>query len=57
MDEKELIASLEVIVKCVSDKSNEENKITILENLKPSSLGWILDCAIDYIEQHMPKTL
>lgn len=57
MVEKELIASLEVIAKCVSDKSNEENKITILENLKPSSLGWILDCAIDYIEQHMPKTL
>lgn len=57
MDEKELIESLEVIAKCVSDKSSENDKITILENLKPSSLGWILDCAIDYVEQHMPKTL
>lgn len=52
MDWKELYDSLEVIAKCVSDKSSEERKITILENLKPSSLGWIIECALDYVEQH-----
>lgn len=52
MDWKELYDSLECIAKCVSDKSSEEQKITVLENLKPSSLAWILDCALDYVEQH-----
>ena len=52
MNPNELIESLEIIAQCVSDKSSEEQKITILENLKPSSLGWILDCTIDFIEQY-----
>lgn len=52
MEWKELYESVEVIAKCVSDKSSEENKITVPENLKPSSLAWILECTLEYIEQH-----
>lgn len=52
MNPNELIESLEIIAKCVSDKSSENDKITVLEDLKPSSLGWILDCTIEFIEQY-----
>lgn len=51
MNPNELIESLEVLAKCVSDKSSENDKITVLENLKPSSFAWVIDCAIDFIEQ------
>lgn len=52
MTRKELIESIEMLCKCVSEKSSEEKKITVLEDLKPSSFGWIMDEIICYIEMY-----
>lgn len=50
MNRQELIESLNCIEECISDKSSEGEKITVLEDLKPSSLKWILEEVITYIE-------
>lgn len=49
---KELYEMTELLAKCVSDKSSEADKITVLENIKPSSFAWVIECVLDYIEQH-----
>lgn len=50
MNRQELIESLNCIEDCISEKSSEKGKITVLENLKPSSLKYILEEVISYIE-------
>lgn len=50
MSRQELIESLKCIEECISEKSSDEEKITVLEDLKPSSLSFILDEVIGYIE-------
>lgn len=50
MNKVELMNSIEIICKCVSDESSEEKKVTILSNLKPSSLAFIMDELYNYIE-------
>lgn len=50
MNRQELIESLNCIEDCISEKSSEDEKITVLEDLKPSSLRFILDEVIGYIE-------
>lgn len=50
MTRKELIECIETLCKAVSDKSSEEKKITVLEDIKPSSFGWIMEEVINYIE-------
>lgn len=52
MTRKELIESIETLCKAVSEKSSEEKKITILENIKPSSFGWIMEEVIYYVEMN-----
>ena len=52
MDWNDLYESVQLLCKCVSDKSSEKEKITVLEDLKPSSFAWIIECTLDYIEQH-----
>ncbi len=50
MTRKELIECIETLCKAVSAKSSEEKKITVLEDIKPSSFGWIMEEVINYIE-------
>lgn len=52
MEAKELIESIELLCKCVSDKSSEEQKTVIIEDMKPSSFSWIMECLYEYIEMH-----
>lgn len=51
MNNNELYQMVELLAKQVSAASSEEKKVTILEDVKPSSFGWIVDCVLDYIEQ------
>lgn len=51
MNNNELYQMVELLAKQVSASSSEEKKVTILEDVKPSSFGWIVDCVLDYIEQ------
>ena len=54
MTREELIKAIETLCKAVafSDKSSEEKKITVLENIKPSSFGLIMEEIIYYIEMY-----
>ena len=52
MDKNELIECIELLCKQVSDNSSESDKITILEDIKPSSFGWIMNCIFEYLEMH-----
>lgn len=51
MNNNELYQMVQLLAKQVSAASSEEKKVTILEDVKPSSFGWIIDCTLDYIEQ------
>lgn len=51
MNNNELYQMVQLLAKQVSAASSEEKKVTILEDVKPSSFGWIVDCVLDYIEQ------
>ena len=42
---------VELLAKQVSPDSSEEKKVTILDNIKPSSFAYIIDTALDYIVQ------
>lgn len=48
---QELYTMVELLAKQVSTESSEEKKVTILEDIKPSSFTWIIECMLDYIEQ------
>lgn len=50
MNKNELMECVAEICKCVSDDSSEEKKITILNNLKPTSFAWVMDEIINYLE-------
>ena len=50
--DRELYVITEMLAKCVSDKSSEDDKITVLVNIKPSSFAWVIECILDYIDQH-----
>ena len=51
MNPDELIESLELLERCVSVSSSEKHKITIIENIKPSSFVWVIDSTIEFIKQ------
>ena len=48
---QELYTMVELLAKQVSAESSEEKKVTILDDIKPSSFAWIIECMLDYIEQ------
>ena len=50
--DRELYEMTEMLAKCVSDKSSEHDKITVLKDIKPSSFAWVIKCILDYIDQH-----
>lgn len=50
MNKKELMECVELISKCVSDDSSEENKTTVLSDLKPTSFAFIMDELYNYLE-------
>ena len=50
MYKNELMELVETICKCVSDESSEENKITILNDIKPTSFAWGMDEIYNYLE-------
>lgn len=50
MNKKELMQCVEMISKCVSDDSSEEKKITVLNDLKPTSFAWVMDELYLYLE-------
>lgn len=52
MSKEELIECIELLCKQVSDISSEDDKITILKDIKPSSFGWIMNCMFEYLEMH-----
>ena len=51
MNPEELYTMVELLAKQVSAKSSEEGKITILEDVCPSSFAWVLELTLDYIDQ------
>lgn len=50
MYKNELMELIETICKCVSDDSSEENKITVLNDIKPTSFAWVMDELYLYLE-------
>ena len=42
---------VELLAKQVSAKSSEERKITIPEDICPSSFAWVIESVLDYIDQ------
>lgn len=52
---RELIESLELLESCVSVSSSEKHKITVLENIKPSSFEWVIMNTIEFIKQFSDK--
>lgn len=51
MDINDIIESLELLKSCISVSSSEKHKITVLENIKPSSFEWVIESTIDYLKQ------
>jgi hypothetical protein len=51
LSSQELYIMVELLAKQVSAESSEEKKTTILEDIKPSSFAWIIECMLDYIKQ------
>lgn len=51
MTPTEIIESLELLESCVSVSSSERHKITVLENIKPSSFEWVIDSTVEFIKQ------
>lgn len=49
---QELYTMVELLAKQVSAESSEEKKVTILNDIKPSSFAWIIESMLDYIEQN-----
>lgn len=49
MNNEEVITMLELLLESVATISSEEEKTTILDNVKPSSFEYIIMSAIDYI--------
>ena len=50
MNKNELMECVEMISKCVSVKSSEEKKTTVLSDLKPTSFAFIMDEIYNYLE-------
>lgn len=48
---EELYVMVELLAKQVSAESSEEKKVTILNDIKPSSFALIIDSVLDFIEQ------
>lgn len=51
MNPNELIESLELLESCMSVSSSEKHKITVIENIKPSSFKWVILETIEFIKQ------
>lgn len=51
MNSDELYTMVELLAKQVSDDSSEEKKITVLNDIKPSSFAWVIESMLDYIDQ------
>lgn len=51
MNSDELYEMVELLAKQVSPESSEERKITVLNDIKPSSFAWVIETMLDYIEQ------
>lgn len=49
---QELYTMVELLAKQVSAESSKEKKVTILDNIKPSSFAWVIESMLDYIDQH-----
>ena len=49
---QELYTMVELLAKQVSAESSEEKKVTILNDIKPSSFAWIIESMLDYIDHH-----
>ena len=49
---QELYTMVELLAKQVSAESSEEKKVTILNDIKPSSFAWVIESMLDYIDQH-----
>lgn len=50
MNKEELLESLDIVLSCVATISSEDEKYTVLDNLKPSSFDYIIKSVIGYIE-------
>lgn len=50
MNKQELLESLDLILECVAACSSEDEKYTVLDDLKPSSFEYIIKEVIDFIE-------
>lgn len=53
MEPFDLMETLEILVNSVSDKSSELDKITVLDNIKPSSFEWVIHSAMDFISEYL----
>ena len=49
MNSNEIIEMLELLLESVATISSEDEKTTILDNIKPSSFDFVIRSAIDYI--------
>lgn len=47
---EELYEMVELLAKQVSPDSSEEKKVTILNDIKPSSFAWVIESVLNYIE-------
>ena len=50
MYKEELLESLEILLECLATCSSEDEKYTVLDDLKPSSFEYIIKEVIDFIE-------
>jgi hypothetical protein len=51
MNNEEVITMLELLLESVATISSEEEKTTILDNIKPSSFEYVIMSAIDILEE------
>jgi hypothetical protein len=51
MNNEEVITMLELLLESVATISSEEEKTTILDNIKPSSFEYVIMSAIDILER------
>lgn len=55
MDDIELIACLRLLLKGIDYLSSDGLNITVLNGLKTSSFRWVIESAIDSIEEKIKK--
>lgn len=50
MNKDEILESLDILLTCVSTISSEDEKYTVIDDIKPSSFDFIIKSVIGYIE-------